>query len=185
MQYLIPFQLRNKENRIIVEYNKIENVKDSGFEVLNVPFDVNQCIGYPMIHAYFDNLNLKGYERYCGWIQIIRKEEYNTVNQKENVTTTYEIDFCAQTKPYFCIGFPAELFDAPCKNLGTNEKLIWTAYTYLVDPPSRMNDNQMTFLAGFSWGYTESVNGAENILDFNILGENDWKMHRELICKLN
>ena len=108
-----------------------------------------------MIHAYFDNLNLKGYERYCGWIQIIRKEEYNTVNQKENVTTTYEIDFCAQTKPYFCIGFPAELFDAPCKNLGTNEKLIWTAYTYLVDPPSRMNDNQMTFLAGFSWGYTE------------------------------
>ena len=46
MQYLIPFQLRNKENNIIVEYNKIENVKDSGFEVLNVPFDVNQCIGY-------------------------------------------------------------------------------------------------------------------------------------------
>lgn len=179
MKYVIPFSLRNKENKIIVEYKKMENAKESGFEVLNLPFDTNQCIGYPMIHAYFDNLNLVGYERYCGWIQIIRKDEYNTVDQKETVTTTYEIDYCAPTKPYFCIGFPAELFDAPCYNLGSNEKLVWTAYTYLVDPPSRMNNDQMTYLAGFSWGYTETANGAEDILDFTLLSEEDWKMHQE------
>lgn len=181
MKYLIPFELRNKENSIVIEYNKMKNAKESGFEALNVPFDVNQCIGYPMVHAYFDNMSLKGYERYCGWIQIIRKEEYNTVDQKEAATTTYEIDYCAPIKPYFCIGFPAELFDAPCKNLGKNEKLIWTAYTYLVDPPSKMNDDQMIFLAGFSWGYAESINGVENILDLNILSEKDWKMHQKYI----
>ena len=181
MKYIIPFQLRNKENNIMVEYNEMKNAKESGFESLNVPFDVNQCIGYPMIHAYFDELNLQGYERYCGWIQIIRKEEYSIVNQKETVTTTYEIDYCAPTKPYFCLGFPAELFDAPCSNLGANKKLIWTAYTYLVDPPSKMNNDQMIFLAGFSWGYMESVNGVEGILDFTMLGEKDWKIHQEYI----
>ena len=181
MRYVIPFTLRNKENNIIVEYSKMNDAKESGFEALKVPFDVNQCVGYPMIHAYFDNLNLKGYERYCGWIQIIRKEEYNTVDQKKTVTTTYEIDYCAPTKPYFCIGFPAELFDAPCNNLGSNEKLVWTAYTYLVDPPSKMNDDQMTFLSGFSWGYTESVHGVESISDFKILSEKDWEIHRRYI----
>lgn len=145
MKYLIPFELRNKENSIVIEYNKMKNAKESGFEALNVPFDVNQCIGYPMVHAYFDNMSLKGYERYCGWIQIIRKEEYITVDQEEKATVTYELDYCEQIKHYFCIGFPAELFDAPCKNLGKKEKLIWTAYTYLVDPPSKMNDDQMIF----------------------------------------
>lgn len=183
MQYLVPFHLRNKENYIIVEYQKMENAEESGFKALNVPFDADRCIGYPMIHAYFDSLNLKGYERYCGWIQIIRKDEYNTINQKETVTTTYEIDYCAPTKPYFCIGFPAELFDAPCNNLGDKEKLVWTAYTYLVDPPSRMNDNQMGFLAGFSWGYAESIHGVEGILDFKILSEQDWDKHQKYICQ--
>jgi len=181
MKYLIPFRLRNKDNNIVVEYDKMNNTKESGFEALNVPFDVNMCIGYPMIHAYFDNLNLKGYERYCGWIQFVRREEYNTICQKEIVTTTYDVDCVKSIRPYFGIGYPAELFDAPCNNLGNNEKLTWTAYTYLVDPPSRMNNNQIVFLAGFSWGYTESINGVENILEFNILTEEDWKIHKEYI----
>ena len=181
MRYLVPFQLRNKENNIVVEYNKMKNPKESGFEALKVPFDVNLCIGYPMIHAYFDNMCIYGYERHCGWIQIVRREEYNTIDQKQIVNTTYEVDCSDLIKPYFCIGYPAKLFDAPCNNLGDNEKLIWTAYTYMVDPPSRMNGNQMIFLAGFLWGYIESISGVESILDFNILNEKDWKMHQEYI----
>ncbi len=180
MKYSIPFRLRNKENNVIVEYKEMQSPEESGFRALNVPFDVNKCIGYPMVHAYLDDINLKGYERYCGFIQIMRREEYNTVAQEERVNVRYELDCPSTIRPYFCVGYPAELFDAPCNNLGDNKKLIWTAYTYLVDPPSRMNDNQLTFLAGFSWGYVESTDGVECIIDFKVLSEKDWEMHRSL-----
>ena len=50
MKYIIPFQLRNRTNNVIVEYNKMKNAEESGFEALNVPFDVDMCVGYPMIH---------------------------------------------------------------------------------------------------------------------------------------
>jgi len=180
MKYSIPFRLRNKENLLFVEYNEMQSPEEAGFGALNVPFDVTKCIGYPMVHAYFEDMNLKGYERYCGFIQIMRWEEINTVDGEERANVRYELDGPDTIRPYFCVGYPAELFDAPCNNLRDNEKLIWTAYTYLVDPPTRMNDNQLTFLAGFSWGYVESANGVEGILDFKVLSENDWNMHRNL-----
>jgi hypothetical protein len=44
-----------------------------------------------------------------------------------------------------------------------------------------MNDNQLTFLAGFSWGYAESIDGVEGILDFKVLSEKDWEEHKKYI----
>ena len=181
MKYTIPFQLRNKTNYIAVDYKAMENPEESGFGALNVPFDVKKCIGYPMIHAYFENLNLKGYERYCGFIQVIRREDFKTVDGTESVTVSYEPDCTDMIWPYFCVGYPAELFDAPCYNLRDSERVIWTAYTYLVDPPSRMNDNQLTYLAGSSWGYVESTDGIEGILEFKVLSEADWEEHKKYI----
>ena len=181
MKYSIPFQLRNKANYITVDYKAMENPEESGFGALNVPFDVKKCIGYPMIHAYFENLNLKGYERYCGFIQVIRREDFKTVDGTESVTVSYEPDCTDMIRPYFCVGYPADLFDAPCYNLRDSERVIWTAYTYLVAPPSRMNDNQLTYLAGFSWGYVESTDGVEGILEFKVLSEADWEEHKKYI----
>lgn len=183
MRYTIPFNLRDKENNLIVEYNEMPNASESGFCALKLPFDVNLCIGYPMLHAYFESLNLKGYERACGWIQIIKREEYNTIDGKEVSNVVYDLDVSEEMRshelPYFALGYPAELFDAPCNNLNGNEKLIWRAYTYLVDVPSRMNDWQLLFLAGFSWGYSEDVEGNVQLLDFELLSEEDWNEHRK------
>ena len=81
--------------------------------------------------------------------------------------------------PYFAYGYPAELFDAPCNNLGNSEKLDWRAYTYLVDLPSRMNNNQLSFLTGFSWGYTEDKNGNVQLSDFAVLSEDSWTAHQK------
>lgn len=185
MKYMIPFKLREKENNLIVEYNKMKNPTESGFCALKLPFDVNECIGYPMMHAFFEELSLNGYERYCGWIQIIKREEYNTINGEEICNVVYDLDVSEEMRnhelPYFAYGYPAELFDAPCNNLNGNEKLTWTAYTYLVDVPSRMNDGQMLYLAGFSWGYTENVDKEVSILELKILSEKDWKEHRKYI----
>ena len=161
----------------------MEDVLESGFTALKLPFNVNKCIGYPMLHAYFDNIQLNGYERFCGWIQIIKREEYNTINNKQILNVTYDLDVSEEMRrhglPYFAFGYPAELFDAPCNNLNGNEKVVWTAYTYLVDFPSRMNNGHLLFLAGFSWGYTEDVNGDVQLLEFKLLSERDWEEHRK------
>ena len=58
--------------------------------------------------------------------------------------------------------------------LGGSEKLDWRAYTYLIDLPSRMNENQLVFFAGFSWGCIEDKNGNVQLLDFKILSEDKW-----------
>ena len=75
--------------------------------------------------------------------------------------------------------FAEEIFDAPCKNLGNSEKLDWRAYTYLVDLPSGMNNNQLVFLAGFSWGYSENKDGDIQLLDFAVLSEDNWLEHQK------
>lgn len=185
MKYTINFNLRGKENKISIDYQKIPSAQESGFIALKLPFDVNDCIGYPMLHAYFENINLYGYERYCGWIQIIERRDYSDINAKEPANISYELDIAEEMKihkiPYFAYGYPAEFFDAPCKNLGGSEKLDWRAYTYLVDLPSRMNENQLVFLAGFSWGYMEDKNGNVQLLDFNILSEDKWIEHQKYV----
>lgn len=118
MIYTIPFHLRNKENIMTIDYRQISNAAESGFSALKLPFDVNECVGYPMLHAYFENLNLNGYERYCGFIQIIKREEYTSVDNTEPVRTIYELDASEEMMkhkwPYFAYGYPAEFFDAPC-----------------------------------------------------------------------
>lgn len=79
--------------------------------------------------------------------------------------------------PYFAYGFPPELYDAPCKNLGNNEELTWTAYIYLVDIPSRMNHNKLSYIAGFSWGYIDNYKGLVSLLDFRLLTSSAWNNH--------
>lgn len=185
MQFNIPFKVREKENNLIVKYDKMTNAIESGFNALKLPFDTNCCIGYPMIHAFFENTSLNGYERYCGWIQIIKREEYNTINGEETLNIIFDLDVSEEMRshglPYFAFGYPAELFDAPCNNLNGNEKVIWTAYTYLVDLPSRMNNEELLFLAGFSWGYIETIDKEIDLLNFQILSEKEWKEHRRYV----
>ncbi|MBD5523882.1 MAG: hypothetical protein HDR04_05590 [Lachnospiraceae bacterium] len=50
MKYTINFNLRGRENKITIDYQKIPSAQKSGFTALKIPFDVNDCIGYPMLH---------------------------------------------------------------------------------------------------------------------------------------
>lgn len=183
MKYIIQLNLNGKESRICVDYQKITSVTESGFEALKLPFDVNKCVGYPMLHAYIETDGLYGYERYCGWIQVIERREYSAVDMECPDNISFELDVADEMReagiPYFAYGYPAEFFDAPCMNLNGSEKLKWRAYTYLVDMPLRRNGNKMGFLAGFSWGYVEDINGNVGLLDFKVLGEDEWGEHRK------
>lgn len=185
MKYTIPFVFHGKENTITVDYNEISDAHDAAFHILNLPFAPEASKGYPMVHAYFKDLNLQGYERYCGWIQIIRREEFCRINDTAPSNVLYELDvpedILEHGLPYFAYGYPPELFDAPCRNLRSSEKLIWRAYTYLVDIPSRINGYQLSFLAGFTWGYTENIRGEVSVLDFGLLNETDWSNQQAYI----
>lgn len=176
----IPIVLRGEKEILTVEYERNISPVISGFDVLDVPFAKERCIGYPTVHAYFKNMKLTGYKRYCGFIQVIERVE-DGKDKKVSVDTDH--DFHEIGNPYFSYGYPASLYDAPCMNLGTCSELIWKAYTYLVDMPTRMNGNKLKFIAGFSWGYTENIDGIQSLLDFELLTESHFVHHGELLCK--
>ena len=93
---------------------------------------------------------IAGYKRYCGFIQFVQRVEHR--NECENRTKLFldVDDYFNQTRnPYFSYGYPASLFDAPCKNLGNCDRLTWTAFTYLVDMPTRMNHNELKYIKVF------------------------------------
>ena len=180
----IPFTLCGIPNLIEVVYKANESAAESGFDALNLPFDPNLCIGYPTMHAYIKNMANTGYRRHCGWIQIIKKEYYSSeaLDAPDNVSLV--IDTIDPVNIYFAYGYPAEIYDAPCNNLGSNAKGTWTAYTYLVEIPTRMNNNKLSFLAGFSWGYHEAL--IDNKLDVTIQSINEinskqWREHTYLM----
>ena len=176
MRYEIPFTFHGKTNHITVDYAAMANPRDAAFDILPLPFDPGACRGYPMLHAHFGPLSLTGYERYCGWIQVIRREDFRSGGEQARISHELDVpeDLQAHGLPYFAIGYPPELFDAPCRNLRDSERLIWQAYTFLVDLPSRINGHRLGFLAGFSWGYTEDDRGEVSLLDFWQLSEADW-----------
>lgn len=119
-------------------------------------------------------MKLTGYKRYCGFIQVVKRIEDN---RDERLFLDADDYFHGMDNPYFSYGYPASLYDAPCMNLGNCEELTWKAYTYLVDMPSRLNQNKLKFLTGFSWGYVENVHGVQGLLDLEMLTEEDFKKH--------
>lgn len=183
----IPVQIRGTATNLVVECKKSTSAEESGFDAfINLPFPLDSCVGYPLMHAYFEDMKLTGYNRYCGFIQLIERQEYRTVDGKEIHTIDLTIDGIEEMlkagNPYFCYGYPAEIFDAPCKNLGNCDRLIWKAYTYLVDMPTRINNNKLSYLTGFSWGYEENKSGPQNMLDLEILNHEQWVSHSRIIC---
>ena len=153
----IKFILNNRKGIINIDYTTNNDVIESGFDMLShLGMDINMCIGYPTLHAYITDFEATGYRRYCGWIQILKCDYFDSENDISPLYTKFFIDGDSQNNsPFFAYGYPAELYDAPCNNLGDNGKLVWTVYTYLVEMPTHITKNTISFVAGFKWGYTE------------------------------
>jgi len=176
----IPFVFRGIPNIIEVVYKVNESAAESGFDVLNLPFDPNLCVGYPVAHAYIKDMVSTGYRRTCGWIQLVKREYYSSETLENPDENVLSVDTNDSASIYIAHGCPAELYDAPCNNLNGNAKGKWTAYTYLVDMPSRMNGYKMYFLAGFQWGYEEAmVKGTLTVSmqDIKEIGKKQWEEH--------
>ena len=149
----IKFILNNRKGIINIDYTTNNDVIESGFDMLShLGMDINMCIEYPTLHAYITDFESTGYRRYCGWIQILKCDYFDSENDIQPLYTKFFIDGASENNsPFFAYGYPAELYDAPCNNLGDNGKLVWT----LVEMPTHITRNTISFVAGFKWGYTE------------------------------
>ena len=176
----IPFKLRGIPNIIEVIYKANNSAAESGFDILNVPFDPDLCIGYPVVHAYIKNMSSTGYRRSCGWIQLVMREYFSSEELSAPDENILSVDTNDPACIYLAYGSPAEIYDAPCCNLNGNAKGKWTAYTYLVDMPSRMNGYKMLCLAGFKWGYEEAMENqklAVKMQDIKEIDQGQWIKH--------
>jgi len=83
-------------------------------------------------------------------------------------------------------GFLPEMFDSPCYNIGNCAKLKWIADTFLTTVPSRSNEEKISHLAGFRWGYIEYDNPKRNpttILPLQAISKDVWNSHLNLLRK--
>lgn len=187
----IPFNLNNEEGIVEVKYEANESANKSGFHLLgNLGFDTNMCIGYPTMHGYIKEFGGTGYSTCCAWVQVITSEFYSSESEDKPVKIVVEIDSCETMKkigmPFFAHGYPAQIYDAPCKNIRNYDKLKWTAETFLVTYPSRINNDTITYLAGYRWGYIENAKDEVNMSPIEVIDISVWEKHIPLLgqdCK--
>jgi hypothetical protein len=185
----IPFELNHKPGVIEVQYEPIQSIEDAGFDLLaGFGFDVNMAVGYPSMRAYVAEYAGSGYYTASAWIQVVTRREFVLVESDQPVAISSSVDvnptFEELGVPFFAMGFPAEIFDAPCNNLGEAGKLEWVADTFFVTMPSRINNHSVHCLAGFRWGYTEydqkNIRYVE-ILPLDVSNPGDWEKHLPLL----
>lgn len=72
----IPFTLHGIEEMLTVEYKQGTDPREIGYDALQgFPIDKICCIGYPVMHGYFEHMNATGYRRSCGFIQFVERIE--------------------------------------------------------------------------------------------------------------
>jgi len=181
----IPFELNQKPGFLEVEYKPNQSIEESGFDLLaGFGFDVNLAIGYPTMRGYVSAYEGCGYYTASAWIQVITRQEFDKVDSEQpaRIITTVDVNDTLYDLgvPFFAMGFPAEIYDAPCCNLGESEKLTWIADTFFVTMPSRINDQTISRLAGYQWGYTEYKPGENrpvDIVPLQVTDQSQWQAH--------
>ena len=180
----IPFRHLDRDGIVRVDYLQNPDPITSGFDAMRdackqLNFDVDLCTLYPTVNAAVERYDGTGYRKLMGWIQfIVRCDILNGVTNKST-----SIDG-GLGNPFFAMGYPPELYDAPMYNLGNSDKLIWIAEAFLTTVPTRMNDHTIQFLAGFQWGYEEfDIDGVRNvnILPVNQIDGYSWNNHIPLL----
>ena len=151
IQLNIPFEYQGKSGTLCVRNRDNPGPAESGFDALDVPFDQELCRMYPEVHARVEYTGT-GYRMAMALIQIVKREEIHWDGSK---CESFEVDCPDVIAPYFSMGYPPAMYDAPCCNLNGCQHVHWIAETFLVSFPNRMNRNQAQCLAAFSWGYEE------------------------------
>lgn len=181
----IPFVLYHRPGVLSVNYAPNQSVAKSGFDLFaGNGFDVEICIGYPTMRAYVSAYEGTGYATACAWIQVVTRREFAALDVAEPINVETSLDthptLAELGVPFFAFGFPSEIFDAPCNNLNGLAKLEWVADTFLVTVPGRANNDTISRVAGFRWGYGEYDLDGKRLVEISPLvvsGPATWNRH--------
>jgi len=185
-QQRIPFALKGHSGCVSVYYGPNDDAIKAGFDAIpGIDFPFELCHGYPAMHARIESFTGSGYRTICGWIQIITRKTFTPADKARiNPKRSCAIDvFPAMREsgvPFVCYGDLPSIFDAPCRNLGDNAELKWTADTFLTTVPLRSRNTEISWLLGFRWGYREYDNPIEKPVTLLPLETTDaevWNSH--------
>ena len=185
-QTTLSFTLAGYQGFIALYYGPDNDPVKAGFDFIpGINFPTDLCLGYPVMQAQIESYAGFGYRMLCGWIQIITRECLPTADQgQEDAYRSCSIDLIPTMhdleSPFATFGFLPSFFDAPCRNLGDNVKLTWIADTFLTTVPLRTRQEEISWLAGFRWGYREYAPSEEKpveLLPLEITDSQAWNSH--------
>ncbi len=191
-QKTLSFTLAGRQGYIALYYGSNNDAVKAGFDFIpGIDFPIALCQGYPVLHAQIESYAGSGYRMLCGWIQIITRECLATADQKRtNAHRSCSIDLLPAMDdmgiPFTTFGWLPSFFDAPCRNLGENVELTWTADTFLTTVPLRSRHEEISWLAGFRWGYREYAPCEEKpveLLPLEITDAQVWNSHLSFLRK--
>lgn len=175
----LPFVLHGRSGALVVEYGANEDIEESGFDMFDPSdFDPALALGYPTLQARVERFEGTGYRTATAFIQWLDIERHfdDRVERGRELDATPEL--IRAGIPYFSLGYPATLYDAPAHNMHGADWMRWDATTWLVTMPARWTDFEIQPLAGFRWGYTESHRGGVEMSRLVQLSARDWSAAR-------
>jgi len=140
-----------------------------GFDLLNLPFDVKETIGFPVFLATIRYEGL-GYRAVMGWTQVV------TVTPHDGAEAWRVIDRApvdGDTRSPAAFSYLPSLFDAPGPNPPRDHEL-WEAESYLLVCPDVARSRKVVPVLGVKWGY-DLTHGKLSILPLSLLDEADWR----------
>jgi hypothetical protein len=186
----IPFTLADRRGRVVVTCGPNHDPVAAGFDALpGIHFDLDLCLGYPVMHAQIESYAGSGYRTLCGWLQIVTRECYARGDIKRaNLLRSRSVDLAPSMYgsgiPWVTFGTLPSIFDAPCLNLGDNAELTWIADTFLTTIPLRSREAEIEWLLGFRWGYREYDPASDKpveLLPLEVTDEQAWNQHLEFL----
>jgi len=115
----IPFEHLGRKGMVLVECLQNPGSEQSGFDSLKATcnFDIDLCKLYPTANAKIESYDGDGYRKLMGWIQFVTR--HDTLNSVTRTSTIVDVvGELGARNPYFTIGYPPEMYDAPMWNLG-------------------------------------------------------------------
>ncbi len=165
----IPFRLRGFPGEVVVYYTVNESPALWGFDLLHLPFDVNETIGFPVFLAT-TRYDGSGYRAVMGWSQVL------TITPHDGTKPLFAIDHApadGDKRSPAAFSYLPSLFDAPGPNPPRNNER-WEAESYLLVCPDVARSRRVMPILGVRWGY-DLVQRSLSILPLTPLDETDWR----------
>jgi len=185
----VPFTLMGEEYELLVDYGEITWPEKVGFEVSKSDvFDISSGLGFPFMRARVESPQKNSYRNLVAFIQTTTSKYFDQVDDMVVAMNEKAVDIPPFLRekgfPFYAFGYPSEIFSARFSDLRAFSKLSREINTFLVTFPNPANDNTVSCLAAFSWGFVEWRDKGKHLvklLPFKKLDFEYWNYSLEVL----